>query len=269
MKKIILSILSFGLLTIGQLSAQNRTTVLGTSLVAKIDVTGKWSGKRQQYAPDKRSFIEVFEYEFDLKQEGNIVSGTTTIINRNGEYADMKISGMIVGNKLIFAETEVLGAARPEGKIWCFKHGELYFQRDGENLKLVGSTPSTMEVYNYPCSGGITTLVKVDNSNNTAVLKSAINNETIVDEKISVNVFPNPFMETATISYNLTEDSKVELEVYDMNGRLVINLASGQQSSGLHLADFDARKSGFMSGIFIIKLTINGETFSRQIVQMR
>ena len=102
MKKIILSILSFGLLTIGQLSAQNRTTVLGTSLVAKIDVTGKWSGKRQQYTPDKRSFIEVFEYEFDLKQEGNIVSGTTTIINRNGEYADMKISGMIVGNKLIF-----------------------------------------------------------------------------------------------------------------------------------------------------------------------
>jgi hypothetical protein len=37
----------------------------------------------------------------------------------------------------------------------------------------------------------------------------------------------------------------------------------------LHLADFDARKSGFMSGIFIVKLTINGETFSRQIVQMR
>lgn len=269
MKKIILSILSFGLLTMGQLPAQNRTTVLGSSLVSKIDVTGKWSGKRQQYAADKRSFIEVFEYEFNLKQEGNLVNGTTTIINKNGEYADMKISGMLVGNKLIFAETEVMGAARPEGKIWCFKHGELYFQRDGENLKLVGSTPSTMEIYNYPCSGGITTLVKVDNSNNTAILKSTINNETIIDEKINVNVFPNPFVETATVSYSLNEDSKVELEVYDMSGRLVSKLVSGQQSSGVHFADFDARKSGFMSGIFIVKLTINGETFSRQIVQMR
>jgi hypothetical protein len=269
MKKAILSILSFVLLFSNQLIAQNRTVVLGTSLVAKIDVTGKWSGKRQQYASDKRSFIETFEYEFDLKQEGNIVSGTTTIINKDGEYADMQISGMIVGNKLIFAEKEVLSAARPEGKIWCFKHGELYFQREGENLKLVGSTPSTMEIYNYPCSGGITTLVKIDNSNNTAILKSDISNETLINEQINVNVFPNPFMETATISYNLTEEAKVELEVYDMNGRLVTNLASGQQKAGAQTAAFNARKSGFMAGIFIVKLTINGEVFSRQIVQMR
>jgi len=269
MKKLTLSILSLVLLSANTISAQEHKTVLGSSVVTKIDVSGKWSGKRQQYANDKRSFIDVFEYEFDLKQEGNLVSGTTTIINKNGEYADMKISGMVVGNKLIFAETEVLGAARPEGKIWCFKHGELYFQRDGDNLKLVGSTPSTMEIYNYPCSGGITTLVKVDNSNNTTLLKSNFTNETLLDEKINVNVFPNPFVETALISYNLTEDAKVQLEVYDMNGRLVSNLSNGNQTSGLHTAEFDARKAGFMSGVFIIKLTINGEVFSRQLVQMR
>lgn len=243
---------------------------LNAKQVSKLDLSGKWIGKRKQYTADKRSYIEIFEYEFDLKQEGNIVSGTTTIINANGEYADMKIQGVIVGDKLHFREYEVKGAVRPEGKVWCFKHGELRIGKNGDNLVLFGSTGSSMEVYNYPCSGGYTEIVKADNSNNASALKADFSGENLIaDEKISFNVFPNPYIDNTTIYYTVDSDAKVNVEIFDLNGRLITNLFTGNQKAGGYNVQFNAKTAGYMSGMFIVKLTINGEVYSRQIVQMQ
>lgn len=270
MKRITYSLLAFLMIAVTAVKAQtSKTPSLDRQTVAKLDVSGKWVGKRMQYSWDHKSFIEVFEYEFDLKQEGNIVTGTSTILTSNGEYGDMRIEGVIVGNQLIFAEKEVKSAIRPEGKVWCLKSGSLSFKKDGDNLTLSGETSSFMEVYNYPCSGGVTELKKVDNSNNLKVLQTAENTVSTVEDNMQISVFPNPFVESATISYNLTKDSKVNVEVYDMTGRNVSNLYQGNQKAGNYTVNFDAKSSGFMSGIFIVKMTINGDVFSRQIVQMR
>jgi hypothetical protein len=130
MKKMSALILALVFIFSGTTQAQEqRTTTLNAKQVSKLDVSGKWVGKRKQYSWDQKSYIEVFEYEFDLKQEGDIISGTTTIINSNGEYADMQIEGVLVGNKLHFAEKEIKSAIRPEGKVWCFKSGELFLKR--------------------------------------------------------------------------------------------------------------------------------------------
>ncbi|HLP50802.1 MAG TPA: T9SS type A sorting domain-containing protein [Chitinophagales bacterium] len=272
MKRLSVTLLAF-LMIVGVANATSPTAsapqVLSASQVAKLDVSGKWTGKRNQYSADKKTFIESFQYEFDLKQEGNIITGTTTIINSNGEYADMQIEGVLVGNKLHFAEKEVKSAIRPEGKVWCFKSGELLFTKDGDKLKLVGATPSYMEVYNFPCSGGETDLVKVDNSNNLAVLANTGTTSASVADNMSINVFPNPFVQTASIYYNLTTDAKVSAEVYDMSGKMVTGLFEGNQKAGNYNLSFDAKNAGSLTGIFIIKLVVNGEVFSRQVVQMR
>lgn len=272
MKRLSVTLLAL-LMIVGVANATSPTAsspqVLSASQVAKLDVSGKWSGKRNQYSADKKTFIESFQYEFDLKQEGNIVTGTSTIINSNGEYADMQIEGVLVGNKLHFAEKEVKSAIRPEGKVWCFKSGELLFTKDGDKLKLVGATPSYMEVYNYPCSGGETDLVKVDNSNNLTVMATSGTATASVADNMSINVFPNPFVQTATVYYNLPADSKVSAQVWDMSGRMVTSLFEGSQAAGSYNVSFDARTAGSQSGIFIIKLVVNGEVSSRQIVQMR
>lgn len=254
----------------GALSAQQvKPQYLNAAQVSKLDFTGKWTGKRKQYAPDKKSFIEVFEYEFDLKQEGNIITGTTTIISSNGEYADMKLEGVVIGNKLHFAEKEIKAAARPEGKVWCFKSGELNIVKEGDNLKLVGATPSFMEVYNYPCSGGETDLVKVDNSNNLSAVISMNGTASANEEQFSISAFPNPFIDNVGIYYNLNTDAKVKAEVYDISGKLVTTLFDGNQKTGNYNLTFTPKNFGSMSGIFIVKLAVNGDVFSRQIVQMR
>lgn len=270
MKRISSLVLALFILLSGALNAQdNKTQYLNASQVSKLDLSGKWTGKRKQYAADKKSFIEIFEYEFDLKQEGNLITGTTTIISSNGEYADMKVEGMIIGNKLHFAEKEIKAAARPEGKVWCFKSGELNLVKEGDNLKLTGATPSFMEVYNYPCSGGETDLVKVDNSTNLTTLVNMTATATANQETFSISAFPNPFIDNVGIYYNLSADAKVKAEVYDISGKLVTTLFDGSQKVGNYNLTFTPKNFGSMSGIFIVKMVVNGEVFSRQLVQMR
>lgn len=270
MKRIFTSLLALFMISSAVIAQNTEVKVLDAKQVAKLDLNGKWSGKRKQYSWDKSTFIEIFQYEFDLKQEGDIVTGTSTIINSNGEYGDMKLEGVIIGNKLHFREYEVKSAIRPDGKVWCFKSGELYFAKDGDNIKLIGSTPSYMEVYNYPCSGGYTDIVKVDNSTNLADLNTTFNTENInISEDFQINAFPNPFIDNSTISYTLPKDSKVKAEVYDISGKMVSELFNGNQKAGAYNLTFSGKNSGYQSGIFVVKMMVNGEVYSRQLVQMR
>ena len=251
--------------------ADQKVQILNASQVARLDLNGKWSGKRMQYTADKKSFAEIFQYEFDLKQEGDIITGTSTIISSNGDFADMKLEGVLIGNKLHFREYQVKNAIRPEGKIWCFKSGELSFAKDGDNIKLVGATASYMEIYNYPCTGGETNLTKVDNSTNISVLSDlgATGVSNLVDNKINISAYPNPFVDNANISYSLSSDSKVNLQVYDMEGKLVTSLFEGNQQSGSYNLNFNGKNFTSNSGIYIVKLTVNGDVYSSQMVQMR
>ena len=248
-----------------------KVQMLTANQVAKLDLNGKWSGKRMQYTADKKAFAEIFQYEFDLKQEGDIITGTSTIISANGDFADMKLEGVLIGNKLQFREYAVQNAIRPQGKIWCFKSGELSFTRNGDNISLVGATSSYMEIYNYPCSGGETNLSKVDNSSNITALSAlaASTVETPADNKINVEAYPNPFVDNANITYSIEQDAKVKVEVYDMEGKLVTSLFEGNQNAGSYNVNFNAARFSTMSGIYIVKLSVGADVYSTQMVQMR
>ncbi|HWB64331.1 MAG TPA: T9SS type A sorting domain-containing protein [Chitinophagales bacterium] len=272
MKRLSVTLFALLLITAGfATKPETADQVLSSDQVAKLDVSGKWSGTRNQYSWDKKSFIESFQYEFDLKQDGNTVTGTSTIITANGEYADMKLEGVIVGNKLHFREYEVQNAIRPDGKVWCFKSGELNFVKDADgNLKLTGSTPSFMEVYNYPCSGGETNLKKVDNSANEQVLQAVTPTTPAASQpSLAITAYPNPFVESSNISYNLTADSKVTLQVFDISGKLVTGLYDGNQKAGFYVYSFDAKNFTAQSGFYIVKMVVNGNIYSQQMVQVR
>jgi len=64
--------------------------------------------------------------------------------------------------------------------------------------------------------------------------------------------FPNPFNPNTTIHYTLPEASKVTLNVYDMNGRLVSTLVNGLREAGENQATFDG--SNLSSGVYMYTL---------------
>ncbi|TKJ40121.1 hypothetical protein CEE37_10320 [candidate division LCP-89 bacterium B3_LCP] len=78
---------------------------------------------------------------------------------------------------------------------------------------------------------------------------------------------PNPFNPSTLISYKLPAMSCISLNVYDISGRLVSELANGWRDAGVHEVTFDA--SGLTSGIYIYRLKSGDHTVSGKMVLMK
>ncbi|MCB0282798.1 MAG: right-handed parallel beta-helix repeat-containing protein, partial [Calditrichaeota bacterium] len=65
--------------------------------------------------------------------------------------------------------------------------------------------------------------------------------------------YPNPFNLVTVISYELKSAHKINLSLFDINGRKIKTLVNKDESAGRHFLVFDA--SGLSGGIYIYRLT--------------
>jgi len=83
-----------------------------------------------------------------------------------------------------------------------------------------------------------------------------------------INAAPNPFNHCTSISYKLQAASYMELKVYDITGREIVQLINEYQSAGNHEIIFDAKD--LVSGVYFVRLTIDGgQSMVRKIVLMK
>jgi hypothetical protein len=73
---------------------------------------------------------------------------------------------------------------------------------------------------------------------------------------------PNPTEGTATIAFDLPEDAKVTLTVYDISGRKVTTLVDETLAAGEHAAEV----SGLAPGVYVYKLDADGYSAARKMV---
>ncbi len=104
-------------------------------------------------------------------------------------------------------------------------------------------------------------LKQIDFNGNFEIFNLA--NEVTVNGPSKFNLsqnYPNPFNPTTKIDFELPQDSKVNITVYDMLGKVVKVLENGSRQSGYYTISFDG--SSLPSGIYIYKLTAesNGNT---------
>ena len=64
--------------------------------------------------------------------------------------------------------------------------------------------------------------------------------------------YPNPFNPSTKISYEIAQDSKVSLKIYDMTGKEVVTLVNDFKAAGYYSVDFNA--SNLASGIYLYKI---------------
>ncbi|MCF7813750.1 MAG: hypothetical protein K9N40_04660 [Candidatus Cloacimonetes bacterium] len=81
----------------------------------------------------------------------------------------------------------------------------------------------------------------IQNWNNREILQAAQTPyQTVAAAEIltaavsNLSNFPNPFNPTTTISYDLSQDTKVELNIYNSKGQLIKSLVDAEQSAGYH-----------------------------------
>ncbi len=77
--------------------------------------------------------------------------------------------------------------------------------------------------------------------------------------------YPNPFNPRTTISYALPAASQVDLRIYDLLGREVARLVSGEQAAGYREAVWEAGR--FASGLYVYRLMVKDEAGGRTVKQ--
>ena len=73
--------------------------------------------------------------------------------------------------------------------------------------------------------------------------------------------FPNPFNPTVAVAFAVPEPSRISLNVYDLNGRLITKLIDGSIDAGFHTHRWDASAAdgGILpSGVYIARVVAVG-----------
>jgi hypothetical protein len=89
----------------------------------------------------------------------------------------------------------------------------------------------------------------------------SLSNEVIIGipEKFTLSQnYPNPFNPVTRIGFNLPGDGSVDLRIYDINGREVIKLLSGEMTGGYQYIDFNA--PDLSSGVYFYRMIFNSST---------
>lgn len=117
---------------------------------------------------------------------------------------------------------------------------------------VIGGRDSLYNIYNdIWCSGGI-----------------AIEEKSNIKNQISrLEILQNPFITSTDIKYYIPARNQVSLGIYDMSGRMVKILVSGEKEIGNYKVNFDAR--GLTAGIYFVELKTGSCRETQKIVLMR
>jgi len=83
------------------------------------------------------------------------------------------------------------------------------------------------------------------------------------DENLTISVFPNPFKTQTTVLYTLKQNSSVEIEAFDINGKRVAHVENTTQPAGDHSYVFN----GSVPGTYFIRMIVDGQPFVSRVVQ--
>jgi len=91
----------------------------------------------------------------------------------------------------------------------------------------------------------------------------------IITEKAQLHQnYPNPFNPSTVISYQLSVNSSVQLQLYNVQGQLVEILYSGRQEAGVHKIEWNAGR--FASGVYYYRLSTDaGFVQTRKLVLIK
>ena len=87
------------------------------------------------------------------------------------------------------------------------------------------------------------------------------------------NCYPNPFNPMTTLEFSLAKNSRVDLAVYDLKGRLVHHLIKGEaMTAGVHDATWRGRnQSGaeVAGGVYLFRLKIGTAVFNQRVTLIK
>jgi hypothetical protein len=96
--------------------------------------------------------------------------------------------------------------------------------------------------------------------------------ETLTPERLQLNISPDPFVNTTTISFAVPNATDVSLTVYNRIGQHVTTLLNGHKNEGTYNVNWnrrDARGFEVPNGVYFVRLTCGDVSSTANIVIAR
>ena len=82
-----------------------------------------------------------------------------------------------------------------------------------------------------------------------------------------VGAYPNPFNPSTVISYQINQETDINISLFNLNGQIVAELFNGTQDIGIYQIDFNGE--GLSSGMYIVKVSNKSEIHTQKILLMK
>jgi hypothetical protein len=139
-----------------------------------------------------------------------------------------------------------------------------------------GLSPNTQYYYRIKSTNtaGTSTYSNVASAKTLVAPANAVSNsEEIFEERLkkketSLTIHPNPARLNATIAFSVDVDQQVQLEIYDVHGKLVVELYNGQAKTGKSFV-FKWNTGSQVAGTYFTVLTTRNKVLSKKFVLLR
>lgn len=81
----------------------------------------------------------------------------------------------------------------------------------------------------------------------------------------TMNTYPSPFTNQANIKFTLSQNSDVEIEVFDVTGKRVATLQNGPMAAGTHNAVWEATEVN--AGVYFVRMKAGDAIITRRIIK--
>jgi hypothetical protein len=228
-----------------------------------------------------RAIKQVFQYQDTLYATGPRVKATF----RDSLDPDMVLRSTDLGStweidSVMTRHFQVIPAGIPrwfsEKPVFVFQESLIvynsmygFYRFEGGRWDLILSRPFAAEVpaivHNkavYFFNSDMGHLAKPANVHNERNSNWHHSNSPVLDQN-----YPNPFNPSTVITFDLPSQSNIQLSVFDLNGRRVGLLFSGNKTAGKHSVIWNATKQS--SGIYLLKLEAGNEVLTRKMTLVK
>jgi hypothetical protein len=83
-----------------------------------------------------------------------------------------------------------------------------------------------------------------------------------------VAVYPNPAIDQLTVGFEMNQPGAVKVEIFDLTGRMVYQVAPRQMGNGMQSITFPLSGNGISEGTYIVKVTTPTQMLTEQVIIM-
>lgn len=250
---------------------------------------GKLDGELCEYELPPVPFDDVFDARWSINNRNGILRNIfpRAIANQNRSYVykaqfqagDLSLGNQLYPVKISWRPSEIPSknaSNNPTGSTWLikdrFSDGNLFIFNMNDPAIGFHSNAVTFEVVN-----GVATITVIDESiKGFVIMHDWLSSVKIEDNNASstkiASVSPNPANTNTTVKFEVLNPSYVTLQVVDMLGNVVANLANEEMNTGSYSIDWntmDAKGGKVASGQYMVRLSAGNVTSTYPIMIVR